>query len=92
MPSYKVLEPGFFGGRLYDPNGKRAVLTVDKAFSKKNMPSWVEPLKGETATQRKKREDAEAKALKDAETAKTEDGAEIEGASFIGGQSAVETL
>ena len=44
MPQYKVTKKAFFNGKLYDPEGKRRVLTVDKPFSKELKPSWVEPL------------------------------------------------
>ncbi len=43
MPSYKVTEKGFFGGTIYDPNGKRRTLHVEKAFKK--TPSWLELIK-----------------------------------------------
>ena len=61
MPSYRVKEKGFFDGKMFDPEGKRPILTVDKPFTKKNMPSWVEPIK-ETAAQSKARQAAEKKA------------------------------
>lgn len=46
MPKYRVLKPGFFGGRLYDPQGKRSVLHTDKPFPKdddgeEQIPSWL---------------------------------------------------
>lgn len=44
MPSYRVLEPGFFDGKTYGPKEKRNVLTVDKPFSKEEFPEWLEPL------------------------------------------------
>jgi len=44
MPSYKVIEPGFFDGAMYAPSGRRKTLTVDKPFTKENKPSWVAPL------------------------------------------------
>jgi hypothetical protein len=47
MPQYQVTSKGFFDGRLYDPNGKRTVLKVDKPFADKDIPSWVEPLQEE---------------------------------------------
>jgi hypothetical protein len=37
--SYRVKSPGFHGGQLYHPQGKRTVLTVDKKFEK--TPSWL---------------------------------------------------
>ena len=45
MPQYQVIDKGFFGGKLYDPAGKRRTLTVDKPFSDKDIPSWVKPIK-----------------------------------------------
>lgn len=67
MPRYKVLAPGFFGkgknAKLYDPNGKRPFLTVDKPFKK--VPSWLELVKEPTRSQlaaEKKKLAAEKKA------------------------------
>ena len=88
MPKYKVKEKGFFDGKLYDPEGKRRHVYVNKPFKK--CPSWLEPMKAETAAEKKKREAAEKRQQKiDAEKAEI-DKAEIEGASFLG--STVETL
>lgn len=99
MPSYKVLEPGFIDGRLYDPNGKRPVYHADKPFPKKGkeeqVPSWLEPIKAETAAQKKKREAAEKKATKAATEQKAADDSEVAGASFLAegdASPAVETL
>ena len=66
MPSYKVLEPGFYGGRMYSPRGKRPVLHTDKPFKK--VPSWLEPLKdtNKAAAARKKAESARKKADQEA--------------------------
>ena len=54
MPSYKVIEKGFYGGRIYDPNGKRNVLHTDKPFPKKNnkeqIPSWLKLIKQENCS------------------------------------------
>jgi hypothetical protein len=41
MIGYPVLERGFFGGKLYEPQGKRKVLYVDKPFKKDEKPIWV---------------------------------------------------
>lgn len=88
MPKYKVKAKGFFGGKMYDPDGKRTYVVVDKPFKK--CPLWLEPMKAETAAEKKKREAAEKRQSKiDAEKAEI-DKAEIEGASFLG--STVETL
>lgn len=95
MPSYKVKEKGFFGGRIYDPEGKRRVLHTDKPFPSKNKkeqhPSWLEPIKAETAEQKAAREaESEANAKK-----VEQDKKDIVETSFIGGgekSAAVETL
>lgn len=64
MPSYKVLQPGFFGGKSYTPRGKRKVLHTDKPFpkiksgkgkGKEDVPSWLERMDDETAEQKKAR-------------------------------------
>lgn len=39
MPTYEVLKPGFHGGELYSPRGKRRTLTTEVAFKK--TPSWL---------------------------------------------------
>ena len=45
MPAYDVTAPGFYGGLLYGPKGKRTLLTTDKPFPSKNgveqVPSWL---------------------------------------------------
>lgn len=62
MPSYKVLQQGFFNGRLYDPKGKRPVLHTEEPFPFKvdkdgkktkveDVPSWVERMKEEDIVQ-----------------------------------------
>lgn len=80
MPRYQVIKPGFYDGKLYDPEGKRKTLTVDKAFKK--CPSWLKPIKGETAAEKKKREADEAKQAKaDAEKA-DEDQKDIDSVTF----------
>ncbi len=43
MPTYDVIAPGFHEGKLYDPEGKRKTLSVDKPFKK--CPSWLKPQK-----------------------------------------------
>lgn len=99
MPSYKVLKPGFFNGRLYDPDGKRRTLHTDKPFpskdKKEQIPSWLAPLKAESAAQKKKREAAEKKAAAAATDKAEQDQKEISEASFMGEgekSSTVETL
>lgn len=78
MPSYKVIQKGYFGGKLYDPEGKRKVLKVEKPFGKKDIPSWVEPIKDvkETAAEKKAREKSEKEqAEKDAQNKRDVDAA-----------------
>ncbi len=90
MPSYKVLERGFHDGRLYDPKGKRRTLHVDKPFPKGKEPSWLEPIKAESAAEKRKRQ-----ATGKADQAKAaSDQKDINELSFMGeGESAgVETL
>lgn len=61
MPQYKVIAPGFYKGEMYNPTGKRRVLTTDKPFSQKNpMPSWVIAMPDEDAAVKAKREAQEA--------------------------------
>jgi len=48
MPTYDVIEPGFYDGHYYNPEGKRKKLTVPNAFTKKNLPSWLAPEKKPT--------------------------------------------
>jgi len=93
MPSYQVTENGFYDGRMYSPTGKRRTLHVDKPFKK--CPSWLKPIKAESAAESKKRVAAEKKA--NASNAKqVADGtAEVKGASFMGdgaNGATVETL
>lgn len=61
MPSYQVKRKGFFGGKLYDPDGKRPVLSVDKPFTDKDMPSWVTPIKETAAPKARTKGKAKAK-------------------------------
>ena len=92
MPSYKVMSPGFSDGRLYDPDGKRPILYRDKPFPKGEQPSWLEPIKNETAGRKKKRVAAE-KAKADADADQVREGREdVNALSFMEGGEAVETL
>ena len=70
MPKYKVIEKGFYEGKLYDPNGKRQFVFTDKPFKK--IPSWLEAVKAETAVEKKKRLALEKKTA-DADKKKAED-------------------
>lgn len=95
MASYKVLKQGFYDSKLYDPRGKRRILHRDTPFKK--CPTWLEPLKAETAAQKKKREAAEMKVAKAAEMKAAADIQDIADASFMGegeiaSSSTVETL
>lgn len=92
MPRYQVLQPGFYNSELYDPEGKRKTLTTDKAFKK--CPSWLRPIKEESAAQRKKREADEAKQSKANADKAVEDKKDIDAVTFVQPPSAaqVETL
>lgn len=95
MPQYKVVAPGFFGGKMYDPNGKRNVLFVDKPFKKGKLPSWLAEMPKESAAVKKKREEQEASQAAAAAEKAAQDEQDIENASFLGdGElgSNVETL
>jgi len=55
MPTYEVIEQGFFKGQMYDPNGKRRVLQTDTPL--KPVPKWLKAVKDvtETAAEKKRR-------------------------------------
>jgi len=55
MPTYEVIEQGFFKGQMYDPNGKRRVLQTDTPL--KPVPKWLKAVKDvtETAAEKKQR-------------------------------------
>lgn len=77
---------------LYDPEGKRRVLTTDKPFTKKNsMPSWVNDMPKESEALKAKREALEkAQIALDAEKDK-QDKKDITNASTEGaGENASE--
>jgi len=97
MPNYKVKEKGFFAGKIYDPNGKRKTLHVEKAFNK--VPAWLEEVKAKEvkAKEGPSREEIKgtlkAKGIEFNGNSKTEvlakllaeaDTKEIETASFMG--------
>jgi len=48
MPTYEVITTGFYNGNMYDPQGKRRVLTTDKPLSP--VPSWLKSVKVKTET------------------------------------------
>lgn len=99
MPRYKVLIKGFFGGRLYDPEGKRRILHTEEPFPSKDkveqVPKWLEALKSETSADAKSRKAADAKTAKTAKQKHKDDQKEISDASFLGegeNNKTVETL
>lgn len=67
MPNYEVLEPGFYNGKLYDPSGKRRIVTTDKPLNP--VPKWLKAVKvkAETAAEKEQRlkDDASAAELDD---------------------------
>lgn len=44
MPLYKATSPGFWAGVYRDPNGKHPTVETAKPLSKKELPSWLEPV------------------------------------------------
>lgn len=95
MPKYKVKEKGFYGGKIYDPKGKRPFLHVDRTL--KPVPKWLEPMKAETAVQKKKRIAAEKRQTDADKKKKADDKKDIDNMTFMGDgekakSSAVETL
>ncbi len=73
MPQYKVIAPGFYDGRLYDPQGKRKTLSIDLPFNKKNpMPTWLTKIPEESKALKEKREALE-KSQKEADDQKALD-------------------
>ena len=97
MPSYKVLKPGFYNGRLYDPEGKRPILHTNKPFpskkKKEQVPSWLEYMETETDEQRNEREAAELEAAEKVNEKVAADQKEIKEASFLGeGKQSTKTV
>lgn len=93
MPKYRVKNKGFYDGKTYDPNGKRNFIFTDKPL--KPVPSWVEPVKAETPSEKKKRLATEKKAAIAAEKKAAEDKQAVEDLTFMGDGEAstgVETL
>jgi len=84
MPRYRVDAPGTHDGVLYDPNGKRPFLDTDKPLSP--VPSWVTPVKGETAAQTAARKKKEAKQLRD-DKKKAADDRKIQQAAALDGDN-----
>ena len=93
MAKYKVIEKGFYEGKLYDPNGKRQFVFTDKPFKK--IPSWLEAVKAETAVEKKKRLALEKKNTAADKKKTAEDKKAVEDLTFMGDgekSSSVETL
>jgi len=82
MPKYKVIEEGFYNGKIYKPDGKRSFLHTDKPL--KPVPSWVEVMKAETAAQKKKRVAAEKKADAAAKKKAESDKKDVDDLTFMG--------
>jgi len=82
MPSYKVLESGFYGGRMYAPDGKRPVLHTDKPFpskdGKEQIPKWVERI-GEKSVQQQALTNNDVQSVKELKAELTELGVEFKG-------------
>lgn len=53
MAEYKVIGKGFIGGALRTPGDGKGSVRVEKPFKK--CPSWLQEIKPESATARKKR-------------------------------------
>jgi hypothetical protein len=80
MPSYTVISDGFFEGRFYSPTGKRKELHADKVFKK--CPSWLKPIKGESAQEKGARTKAENKAKADADAEAKEFKEQVDAVTF----------
>lgn len=93
MPKYRVKEKGFFQGKIYSPDGKRPFINTDKPL--KPVPEWVEPVKAETAAEKKKRIATEKKQATADKKKAEQDQQDVDDLTFMGeGQKAstVETL
>ena len=44
MPLYRATKPGYWGGIYRDPDGKHPTVETAKPISKKDLPSWLEPV------------------------------------------------
>jgi hypothetical protein len=91
MPRYRVKNRGFYEGQIYDPEGKRKFVNTEKPINP--CPLWLEPVKSETAAEKKKRETSEKRKQKQDISKSDRDKEDISNLSFMGaGESAVETL
>lgn len=80
MPTYKVIEKGFFDGVTYDPKGKRPFLETDKPLKK--CPLWLEPIEGDSPQQKAARTKAANKAKEEAEAKAKQDANDIAAVTF----------
>lgn len=80
MPSYKVIAKGFYENNIYDPNGKRKELHVDKAL--KPCPEWLTPIKKESTAKKRQREAAEAAVKKQEAEKQKQDQIDVNAVTF----------
>jgi hypothetical protein len=81
MPSYRVKNPGFFDGVLYDPKKSHKSI-VDTDMPLNPVPSWLELIEDEKPVQRKARK-AKTAAKKKANAEKAEEDAkEVDAVTF----------
>ena len=99
MPRYQVIAPGFHGGQMYSPEGKRKVVHTDKPYPSKNkkeqVPSWLKRVKDETAEEKEQRLLVEKYADQQDSEKSDDDQKAIKEASFMGegeSSSVVETI
>ena len=81
MAKYKVIGKGFHGGKIY-PNGKRPFIYTEKPFKK--VPSWLEAVKAETASEKKKRLALEKKTADADKKTAADNQKDIDDLSFMG--------
>ena len=93
MPRYRVLSPGFFDDVYRTPSRPNGgVLNTDKIL--KPVPSWLEKISEETATQKKTRLAAEKKEGQANKDKAEQDKVDIDSVTFLESEpgSTVETL
>lgn len=89
MPTYKVLEPGFFEGTYRVPGGQHDPVVTDKKLDP--VPSWLKPV----ADEHPSKAESKKKTAEEKKAAVNQQKEEVKGASFMdGGQKSggVETL
>jgi len=59
MPSYKVLDKGFYGGVFRVPGGPHDPVITPAPIPKGEVPSWLELIKEETKTAKSRKAAAE---------------------------------